>query len=289
MKFFLIILLVASCSISKSPTIDSKDSPTKAKAESLSADSSKTKDILDENENAVYVQKLKAIEYYAMKKNDNATIHPKIHVQNGIIDDKIIDKVNKTANKENNGLIAYSVPEHMQVGYDYNVKIRITKDKNEKQELIIGDKKIPINDVNTKSVIVIESIRVSTVMSAELTSEKEDFNITSLSTELQDIEDNGYTEWEWHIMPLKSGKNPLKLLVKVRIADIDHENVYKDVVVFEREINIKANYWYSVTQFFINYWQWIVSTIVLPLLAWLYKRKKDKEKASETSSDDSTI
>lgn len=203
---------------------------------------------------------------------------PKKPVTTSILDDKIIDSTKQTASKTNNGLIAYSVPEVMQVGKDYDVKARISKDtsNNEKNNLIIGDKNIPINS-SEKSVITIESIRVSSVMSAALTSEPDDFKITALSTEVQDIEKTGYTEWEWTVMPLQSGENPLKMIVKVRIKT-DGDEVFKDIVVFEKNLKVQANWFYSIQQFIINFWQWILSSVIFPILIWLYKRKKKEDK-----------
>lgn len=176
------------------------------------------------------------------------------------------------------GLIAYSVPDEMTVGENYNVKIRITKDSTQKKMLVIGDNKIPINDTTVQSTITIESIRVSSIMSASLTTDSEEnFKIASKSTETQNIEQLGYTEWEWNVMPLKSGEHELKLIIKVRITSEDGEKSFKDIVVFEKNVFAKKNISYSIKNLFNKYWQWSLSTLIIPFIVWLYNRKKKKK------------
>jgi hypothetical protein len=176
------------------------------------------------------------------------------------------------------GLIAYSVPDEMTVGENYNVKIRITKDSTQKKTLVIGDNKIPINDTTVQSTITIESIRVSSIMSASLTTDSEEnFKIASKSTETQNIEQLGYTEWEWNVMPLKSGEHELKLIIKVRITSEDGEKSFKDIVVFEKNVFAKKNISYSIKNLFNKYWQWSLSTLIIPFIVWLYNRKKKKK------------
>lgn len=191
---------------------------------------------------------------------ENATINDKVNINESKLD----------------GMIAYSVPEKMQVGKNYIVKVRITKD-TVKQTLIIGDHEIPINDPSVKSIITIESVRIAPIMSSALISPNNSFEIKALSTEFQDIEDQGYTEWSWNVNPVKSGENVLKLIVKVRIVK-DGEETFKDIVVFEKNIHTKANISYSVFQFVKEQWEWLASSIVIPIFLWWFNNRKKKKK-----------
>ena len=173
------------------------------------------------------------------------------------------------------GLIAYSVPTQMQVGSEYSVKIRISK-QNNRTVLLIGNREIPISD-NLDSV-KIETITVSPVMSASLLSSKNDFEITSLSTEIQNIDQDGYTEWEWNVIPLKGGENNLKLNVKIRIKE-DGNDYYKDITVFQRKIKVKSNLSYSIKDFIFKNWEWFLGVIFIPIFQrfWLFWKKKKEE------------
>lgn len=177
------------------------------------------------------------------------------------------------------GLIAYKVPKDMIVGNSYLVKIRITKENN-KTMLVVGDRKIPIADDNN-SVVSVETINVSPIMSANLIVSKNSFRIDTLSTEYQNISKRGYTEWTWNIIPLKGGNNLLKLNVKIRIKE-DGESYYKDIVVFDKKIKVKSNIKFSIITWISEYWQWLLVTILIPLIKWLYdewkKRKEENKK-----------
>jgi hypothetical protein len=175
------------------------------------------------------------------------------------------------------GLIAYSVPSEMQVGNDYLVKVRISK-QNERTVLLVGDREIPISD--NLNEVKVESITVSPIMSASLLSSKRDFEITTLSTEIQNIDDEGYTEWGWSVIPLQGGENNLKLNVKIRIQE-QGKDYYKDITVFERKIKVKSNISHGIKDFIINKWEWFMGVIFIPLFQWIWlllkKRKEKKE------------
>jgi hypothetical protein len=163
----------------------------------------------------------------------------------------------------------------MKVGNVYTIKLRISKENN-KVQLVSGDRGIIISDTTINSDVTIESIRVESIMSAQLISEKDIFEITSSSTEFQNIESTGYTEWEWLVKPLKGGDNYLKLIVKVRVVDNGQE-FYKDITVFDKKIDIKSNAVFTIKGFIDEYWQWLMTTIIIPLIIWFYNKKKKKK------------
>jgi len=195
--------------------------------------------------------------------------------QNVKIEDKTNDKpVTDTENEI--GTMAYSIPDGMTVGKTYPVKLRISRDGN-KVQLIDGDRNITIYDSTIKSKVIIESIRVESIMSAQLIADSDKFQITPLSTELQNIEKQGYTEWEWKIKPLKGGQSYLKLIVKVRVKE-DGQEFYKDITVFDKNVDVKSNIGFTLGNFIKQYWQWILTTIIIPLIVWWWKNRKTEKK-----------
>lgn len=191
---------------------------------------------------------------------------------------KVIDNANADESSSD-GVIAYSVPSEMMVGKRYPIKVRISKEKTEeaKTTLVIGERSIAINDVELDSKVTIENIRVEETMTAQLMSENSSFEITSLSTETQNIEDKGYTEWSWVVVPLKSGNSYLKMIVKVKIRNGGQVS-YKDIVVFDKNIKVKTNVSAGVQGWLSQYWQWLLTTIIIPLAIFFYKKRK-KESA----------
>jgi hypothetical protein len=205
-----------------------------------------------------------------VEKEESIKKEDKVKVE---VDDKTtLDDITN----ESVGIMAYSTPAQMTVGKSYTIKLRISKEKN-KIQLITGDRNIPINDITIDSKVIIESIRVEPIMSANLISEEGKFTITPASTETQNIEDKGYTEWAWRIVPLKGGQNFLKLVVKVRIINENGE-FFKDITVFDKNIEVKSNVVFSVKTWISNYWQWLITTIIIPFLVWFYKKKSEEKK-----------
>lgn len=178
--------------------------------------------------------------------------------------------------KKSRGLIAYSVPNEMRIGKDYLVKVRISKENNE-TVLLVGDREIPIS--NNLAEVKVELITVSPIMSASLLSSNKDFEITILSTDIQNIDDDGYTEWVWNVTPLQDGENNLKLNVKIIIQE-EGKDYYKDITIFERKIKVKSNLGFSFKDSMLKNWQWFISIIFIPLFQWLwllFKKKKEEK------------
>jgi len=193
---------------------------------------------------------------------------------------KILDKTKGSlgafSNKDiSKGFIAYNIPEKMRLGKEYRIKVRITKDTTDasKIDLVIGDRGISINDTTIKSIVSIETIIVEKTMSAVLIGS--DFRIESRSTDIQNIDDLGYTEWTWLVSPNKSGLGYLKLVVKVRVESESGVS-QRDIVVFDKSIEVISNTKWSFKVWLKSYWQWLISTIIIPITIWLYKKRKDK-------------
>jgi hypothetical protein len=286
MKYLIYVLfffILSSCNVSNKLYNDSINSNKDSVI--VFIDSSYIEDVVD----SVYIKKdiylevganveevgAKEVDVEANKEKHQ--IDDRIKIPNKITDNaEVVDKVKDGVEKIGEGIIAYSIPKEMIVGKYYSVKLRISKDAN-KSKLILGDREIPINDVSVSSKITIESIRVESVMSAQLISEEVSFKIESKSTEFQNIEDNGYTEWQWRITPLRGGSNFLKLLVKVRVKNEGGE-FYKDIIIFDKKVDIKSNALFSFKTWLSNYWQWIISTIIIPFIVWFYRKKSEEKK-----------
>ena len=290
--FFLFLFLLFSCKTTMTDSLEKGSKPNvEPKTYSLDYDQDGVPDKYDkcpdvrgsienmgcpdiEERESIIVKSLPDIE-----KQNELTLSPE--KQNKLRKNKKVEQKQKVITQTKKeirprGLIAYSVPNEMHVGEEYSVKVRISK-QNDKTVLLVGDREIPISD-NLDSVKV-ESITVSPVMSASLLSSKKDFEITSLSTDIQNIDDEGYTEWAWSVSPLQGGENNLKLNVKIRIKE-DGNDYYKDITVFERKIKVKSNLGSSIKDFVFNNWEWFMGAIFIPLFQWLWllwKRKKEEK------------
>jgi hypothetical protein len=277
MKYFiyiLFLLILQSCGTTKNLAADIA-----VEKESVKIDSTETDSLFIES--PIVKEMLLSVEKEDKEDKEKGEHTPKVNPPKvNKVEEKVkVEVVDNTTTEditnESVGIMAYSTPEQMVVGKSYTIKLRISKEDN-KVQLVSGDRNIPINDVTIDSKVVIESIRVEPIMSASLLSEEGKFLITPVSTETQNIEDKGYTEWQWRITPLKGGDNFLKLIVKVRISN-ENGDFYKDITVFDKNIKVKSNITFSIKTWISNYWQWLISTIFIPLIVWFYKKKKEEK------------
>ena len=199
---------------------------------------------------------------------------------------EIVDNTTGEEDNSSKGTIAYSVPKEMQVGKSYQIKLRISKQKGKEvnHTLVVGEREIPIADENVDSKVTIENVRVERTMTAELLSEDGAFKVTKLNTDKQVIEDESYTEWGWIVTPQKSGKTYLKLVIKIKI-EADGEVSYKDIVVFDKDIEVKANASLEVKGWLSQYWQWLMTTIIIPIVVFFYKKREKRKQDLENKEN----
>lgn len=190
-----------------------------------------------------------------------------------LVDDYIDDNIKYKSN-DKKGLLAYSIPDDLVVGESFTVRVRISKSKN-KTGIVFGNRGITIYENDVNSTVSIELIDIKPVMSAELLGDDTKFKISSLSSDYQVIEGDDYAEWEWRIMPLKSGKNYLKLLIRVK-SKVDDS--YKDITIFDKKILVKPNIKYTLSNWISDYWQWISSSILIPAFTWWWANRRKKKK-----------
>ena len=206
--------------------------------------------------------------------------YPPIYHDGGL---KIIEvkntKVIKQSNNFSDGRIVYRIPNIMKVRSTYKVLVRISKSKS---TVSIYDSLS--GEVMTSKIPVTETMEVKLIDVSP--KDKKYFDITDGNNAVQIIENGDtYTEWSWDVTPIHVGKSKLKIVVSVIRNDNKKDIVYEDTVEIERDIKEQIKF------FFGKYWQWIIGTLILPFIIWLYKnrkekKEKEKEKEEEKNKED---
>lgn len=270
---YIFILILSSCNTPRSVVEDKED---------ISTDTLKVRNITDstildpiKEDPIVLAVEREVIDPEKKIDNNGVELVKEEPKKKRII--KVIDKTTTTSisdNKPNIGLVAHSVPSKMRVGETYTVKLRISKENNKIQ--LINGNGVSIADDNIDSKITIASIRVEPVMSAKLISDSSKMIIQSTSTFIQDIEKEGFTEWTWRLTPTKGGDIFLKIIVSV-IVESENKTITKDIPVYDEVIVVKSNYIFTIKGFIKEYWQWIMTTIIIPFVIWFYNKKRKKK------------
>lgn len=162
------------------------------------------------------------------------------------------------------GNLVYDIPDTMIVGKLYIIRIRINRDTSDKT---ISE------GLSTKSIST--GIRTTYKMEVSVIDPSDDgdkyFNITKSNENTQLVEDSGYTEWVYGITPLKSGRRKINLVISIIKGDNKKQVVYLD------EVWVKSNAVVAIKKGWNDNWKWWMTTIIIPLIIWLYNRRKKKE------------
>lgn len=116
-------------------------------------------------------------------------------------------------------------------------------------------------------------IKVSRVVKATITAP--DFDVTRITDEEQILTDDQSTEWLWSLAPRSAGSHEVSLTVTAIITTAGRESRHH-IKTFEKTMTIAITPAQVLQDWWSRYWQWVVSTLILPFGLWLYKKKLTK-------------
>jgi hypothetical protein len=196
--------------------------------------------------------------------NTHTLGHGAVHYEEAPL--KII-KVNNSivsAKSTNMGHVAYKIPTEMSVRNTYKVIVRISKSTVNIYENMNGE-------VRTSTIPITETMEVKLIDPSP--DDAKMFNVIPDNNAVQLVENNeAITQWTWNITPIRTGEAQLKIMIAVITNGNKKETVYEDTV------KVNSNLSKEIPFFFGKYWQWLLSTLVIPFGVWFYNRKKKKTK-----------
>jgi hypothetical protein len=255
-----VIITMISCSSSK-----------KSLSTKIESDSTKVVSVIDTIYKEEKEEKIDGV------KLSSATREEQISKSSTDFRDKPSNKVvikhksnNNIIKKENDeikiGNVLYQTPDTMILLVESKVIVRISKGKLDTNQIT--------QDLSGPVTIV--PINVTSKMEVKLVDPSPDndpsFNIKSVNKSEQVIEDEVYTQWDFTVVPLKSGDHELKLVVSIIKGGEVKEQVWSD------NIRVKNNVPEKVLTFWEKYWQWLLTTIIIPLVVYFWKKREDKKK-----------
>lgn len=174
--------------------------------------------------------------------------------------------IKKETNDIKLGHVVYQTPDTMIVLVESSVIVRISKGKLDTNQIQ--------QDLN--GVINVVPINVTNKMEVKLVDPSPEngpsFNIRSVNKTEQIIEDEVYTQWDFTVVPLKTGYKELKLVVSIIKDGEVKEQTWSDIIRVKNNVSQKA------LSFWEKYWQWLLTTIIIPLIIFFYKKREDKNK-----------
>jgi len=139
------------------------------------------------------------------------------------------------------------------------------------------DLKNAVAKQNVEGSIQVEQIKISDQMEANLTGDG--FQITEVLPARRAISKTGATEWKWDVRALKEGKLRLHLTLNALVTIGGNSQPYP-IRTFDKEYIVAVGTTDTVVNFAKDHWQWLWTTIFLPVGAWLWKRKRTSSEVS---------
>ncbi len=118
------------------------------------------------------------------------------------------------------------------------------------------------------------NIQVSDVMSATLSASPTVFEITPNTPDTQAISSTETNQWSWNVTALEPGNQILNLTINVILNGEPHT-----LRVFSQNINVNVPLPSRLSSFWGSNWQWLWTTILLPIGGWIWHwyNKKNKK------------
>ena len=172
------------------------------------------------------------------------------------------------------GKLAFDVPPTMTQGKQERAEVRIARGDNKGAEQNLKDK--------MRTTAQVEDIEVASFMIVKLhDADGSTFEITPLTEDRQSVAGDVYSKWAWIVTPLRSGQQTLYLSVGTRFKLPNSNEETRFVPIYEKKISVQVDRIYETKHFLSGNWQWLTATLVIPLIGFIWHRRKKKGKETE--------
>jgi hypothetical protein len=172
------------------------------------------------------------------------------------------------------GKLAFDVPPTMREGQQERVEVRIASGVTHDIEQLLKDK--------MRTTAQVEDIQVAPFMIVELNdADGSTFKIVPLTQDRQSVAGDGYTNWVWIVTPLEPGPQILYLSVGTRFKLPNSNEETRFTPIYEKKISVQVDRMYETKHFLSGNWQWLTATLIIPLIGFIWHRRKRKRKETE--------
>lgn len=118
-------------------------------------------------------------------------------------------------------------------------------------------------------------VAISKIVVAEL--HAPDFEVTQITPAQQAISETQPTEWLWTLTPKSVGTHSIYLTINA-VVSVDDIKVERSIKTFAKTVKIEITRKQVVYAWISDNWEWAWSTLLVPLAAWLWSRRKKQRK-----------
>ena len=157
------------------------------------------------------------------------------------------------------GQIAYNNPEYLVVGIPSTFEVRLSRNRKIDLE----------KDFEREGHIKIDTLLLTNRVRVKLVS-TDDLIIEPIEPEEQALDNESFTVWTWQVIAKNSGIKNIE--IKIGLANIDKidPSLPQFIPGKSFEITTKTNLPFTIGQFVKSNWQWIISTLLIPILIYFF-------------------
>lgn len=225
------------------------------------------------------VKSIKQENHEKQEKQIESYKQKEIHQDSKVVRTEHIGEIPKSAQKnELSTKIKIDISKQLfQVNMAFKIKDKANIDEIIKAELLIDthkDLKELLNNIKIEGAEISSQIKASKIVFAKLNAPY--FEVINLTNEEQPLNEENSTQWLWQLKPLKSGIHEINLTITALVKVDDKTSTYH-IKTYDEKVTIEI----TPKQILINWleknWQWLISTLLLPLGIWYYKRYNDRK------------
>jgi hypothetical protein len=191
-------------------------------------------------------------------------------------DASAFDEIDRRFKELSPGEVVFTAPETMRVADTYEVSLRIAA-KDQNAGILEG---LPDGATSTMA-----QEHITPVMEARL-SGGAGVDVQALGKDEQSVAGGGFAEWRWNVTPKRSGSQRLTATLIAHLTYPNGRDIPKTVRTLTRKVEVSANAGDSIKTFFASYWQWLTTTLIIPIGLFLYRRRANRDTVAEASGTD---
>jgi uncharacterized cupredoxin-like copper-binding protein len=178
-------------------------------------------------------------------------------------DASLFDEIDRRFAELSPGEIVFTAPDKMRVAETSEVDLRIAA-KNHSSGILDG-----LTEGVTSTAA---QEHITPVMEAHLDGGS-GLDIASVGKDSQSVAGGGFAEWRWNVTPKRSGSQRLTVSIIAHLTYPDGRDIPKTIRTMTRTVEVSANVGDSVKGFFASYWQWLTTTLIIPIVIFIYRRR----------------
>jgi len=185
-------------------------------------------------------------------------------------DASLFDEIDRRFAELSPGEIVFTAPDRMRVADTSEVDLRIAA-KNHSSGILEG-----LTEGVTSTAA---QEHITPVMEAHLDGGS-GLDIASVGKDSQSVAGGGFAEWRWNVTPKRSGSQRLTVSIIAHLTYPDGRDIPKTIRTMTRKVDVSANVGDSMKTFFASYWQWLTTTLIIPIVIFFYRRRANRDKVA---------